>query len=291
MQQGTWQRAVVVTGVSTGIGRAVAEDLVQRGFRVFGSVRKAADAERLARELGHGFTPLTFDVVDEAAVGKAAAFVKTQLAGSPLYGLVNNAGMPSGGPLMHQPPSELLEVLRVNTVGTLIVTQAFLPLLGAERGFRGQPGRIVNISSVGGRLVAPFAGAYQASKHALEALSDALRRELMIYGIDLVVIEPGAVVTPIWDKAEQIDASRYDNTDYVEPMKRFFTWFITAGRDGLPPARIARTVHTALTAPRPRARYVVLKGRLLNWTLPRSLPDRWVDRFMARAIGLRRLGA
>jgi len=283
------KRAVVVTGASTGIGRAIVDELLRQGFQVFGSVRKAADAERLAHELGANFTPLQFDVTDEAAVARAAALVKQTLAGRALFGLVNNAGMPSGGPLMHQPPAELTEILQVNTVGQLIVTQAFLPMLGAERGFSGQPGRIVNISSVGGRLVAPFAGAYQASKHALEALSDALRRELMIYGIDVVVIEPGAVITPIWDKAEAIDTTRYANTDYAPAMKRFYDWFFTTGRSGLPASRIGELTCRALTAPQPRARYVILRRKFFNWTIPRNLPDRWLDRIMARSIGLNRL--
>jgi NAD(P)-dependent dehydrogenase (short-subunit alcohol dehydrogenase family) len=190
---------------------------------------------------------------------------------------------------MHQPTSELLGVLQVNAVAVVAVTQAFLPLLGARRDFAGRPGRIVNMSSVGGRLVVPFVGAYQASKHALEALSDALRRELMIYGIDVVTIEPGAVVTPIWDKADRIDASRYAGSDYAAPLERFGTMFMAAGRAGLPPSRVAETVHLALTAARPKARYVVVRNRLLNWDLPRAMPDRWLDRAMAKQIGLRRL--
>jgi NAD(P)-dependent dehydrogenase (short-subunit alcohol dehydrogenase family) len=291
MQGEAGRRAVVVTGVSSGIGQAVAEHLIRRGFEVFGSVRKAADAERLAQALGQPFTPLRFDVVDQAAVAVVAGLVRERLGDRPLFGLVNNAGMPSGGPLMHQPPEEFMQVLRVNTVGPLIVSQAFLPLLGARRGFGGRPGRIVNISSVGGRLVAPFAGAYQASKHALEALSDGLRRELLLYGVDVVVIEPGAVVTAIWDRAEEIDATRYAATDYAEPLQRFQKWFFTHGRQGLPASRIAEVVHDALTVARPRARYVVVKDRFVNWTLPRALPDRWLDRLMARGLGLRRLPA
>lgn len=289
MTIGKGQRAVVVTGASTGIGRAIVGDLVAHGVHVFGSVRKPEDAERLKRELGTGFTPLLFDVTDEAAVARGAAEVKQALDGASLFGLVNNAGMPSGGPLMHQPPAEFYEVLKVNTVGVLITTQAFLPLLGARRGFTGQPGRIINISSVGGRLVAPFAGAYQASKHALEALSDGLRRELMIYGIDVITIEPGAIVTPIWDKAAAIDIARYGNTDYAAPMKRFFEWFFDAGKNGLPPSSVATLVHKALTTRKPRARYVILRRWLVDWKIPRLMPDRWLDRAMAKAIGLQRM--
>ncbi|MGD9535771.1 MAG: SDR family NAD(P)-dependent oxidoreductase [Alphaproteobacteria bacterium] len=282
-------RTVVVTGVSTGIGHATAERLLRDGFRVFGSVRKPGDAERLSKQLGAGFSPLLFDVTDEAAIAAAAAEVKAALGDAPLFGLVNNAGMPAGGPLMHQPVGELLEVLRVNAVAVVAVTQAFLPLLGARRDFAGQPGRIVNISSVGGRLVVPFIGAYQASKHALEALSDALRRELMIYGIDVVTIEPGSVVTPIWDKAERIGFARYAGTDYAGVLERFGKMVAETGRAGLPPSRVAEIVHVALTTPRPRARYAVVRNRLVNWDLPRAMPDRWLDRAMAKRIGLKRL--
>jgi NAD(P)-dependent dehydrogenase (short-subunit alcohol dehydrogenase family) len=179
--------------------------------------------------------------------------------------------------------------LRVNAVGVVTVTQAFLPLLGARRVFQGRPGRIVNISSVGGRLVVPFVGAYQASKHALEAFSDAMRRELMIYGIDVVVIEPGAVVTPIWDKAQEIDSGLYARTDYADALERFARKFVETGRAGLPPSRVAETVHLALTARRPRARYAVVRNRLANWDLPRAMPDRLLDRIIARQLGLKRL--
>jgi hypothetical protein len=281
--------AVVVTGVSSGIGRAVAEDLVGRGFRVFGSVRRDADAEALRNALGAGFEALRFDVTDEAAVRREAARVRELLGGEPLAGVVNNAGMTSGGPLMHQPAAEILETFRVNALSAVVVSQAFLPLLGARRGFTGRPGRIVNISSVGGRIVAPFAAAYQGAKHALEAYSDALRRELLVYGIDVVVIQPGSTRTTIWDKTRDIDMAPYRDTDFAEPLERFLRYSLDLGSRGYPPERVARVVHTALTARAPRARYAVVPGRLLNWDLPRALPDRWLDRVMARAFGLRRL--
>ncbi len=152
----------------------------------------------------------------------------------------------------------------------------------------GKPGRIVNISSVGGRMVSPFLGAYAASKHALEALSDAFRRELMIFGIDVIVVEPGAVATPIWDKAEQGDFALYADTVYGPILEQLTAYFIDRGRAGLPPERIARRVRRVLMTRSPKARYLVVPQKLMNWTLPRLMSDRMLDSVMAKRLGLHR---
>ena len=163
-------KSVVITGVSTGIGYGCAADLCRRGYRVFGSVRTAGDAERLQRELGNAFTPLVFDVTDAGAVKEAAAQVKSAVGNEGLSGLVNNAGISKPGPLATLPPDDVRQHFEVNVMGVVHAVQAFLPLL------RRAKGRIVNISSVSGRIAYPFMGPYAASKHALEALSDSLRR-------------------------------------------------------------------------------------------------------------------
>ncbi|HWY25598.1 MAG TPA: SDR family NAD(P)-dependent oxidoreductase, partial [Nevskia sp.] len=181
-------RSVVVTGVSTGIGRATATLLAAKGFRVFGSVRKAQDAAALAQALGAAFEPLVFDVTDEAAVPAAAQAVRARLEGQTLAGLVNNAGIAVAGPFSHLPVAEFRKQLEVNLVGPMIVTQAFLPLLGTDPSLNGPKGRIVNISSVGGKIGAPFLGPYVTSKHGLEGFSESLRRELMHYGIDVIMV-------------------------------------------------------------------------------------------------------
>lgn len=281
--------SVVITGVSTGIGYACAQDLVRRGFQVFGSVRKPADAERLQRELGSAFTPLIFDVTDGEAVRAAADLVSKELAGRGLAGLVNNAGIVVPGPLLHLSADELRHQFDVNVVAVLGVTQAFAPLLGARRDAAGPPGRIVMISSVSGRVAYPFVGPYAASKHALEALSDSLRRELMLYGIDVIVIQPGAINTPIWDKAQQIDAGRYRDTDYYEAVVTAQRVLTAQGRRGLGAERVGELVGRALTAAHPRTRYTVLENPWTGWWLPRTLPTRWMDRLAARTLGLRRL--
>lgn len=279
---------VVITGASTGIGRATAQDLVAHGYQVFGSVRRGADAAALQAQLGQNFTPLLFDVTDEAAVKAAADTVAGRLNGQGLFALVNNAGIGIGGPLMHQPLAEVRRNLEVNVLGTLAVTQAFLPLLGARFPQTTAPGRIINLSSVGGKLTFPFLGAYAASKHALEAMSDALRRELMLYGIEVSVIEPGAVRTPIWDKAEQEDVARYQQTDYAGILVRFQEAFIARGRAGISAESVARVIRRALESRSPRARYAVPDHFLTGWLIPRWLPDRWLDRVIASQIGLAR---
>src|SRR4051794_19203021 len=208
-------RSVVVTGASTGIGYGAAKVLTERGFRVFGSVRSEADAGRLQAALGRDFSPLLFDVTDEAAVQASAARVRQALEGEPLFGLVNNAGIAVHGPLLYVPIEEFRQQLEVNLTGQLIVTQAFAPLLVAGGVAAGpmpaavRAGRIVMMSSIGGRNASPFIGPYNASKFALEGLSESLRRELMLFGIDVIIIAPGAVATPIWEKADRRDVERF----------------------------------------------------------------------------------
>jgi NAD(P)-dependent dehydrogenase (short-subunit alcohol dehydrogenase family) len=282
-------RAVVVTGVSTGIGCALLETLTREGYHVFGSVRREADSERLAARFGAtSFTPLLFDVTDAQAAARAAREVERRLDGAALVGLVNNAGVAFPGPLLHQPLEEFRRQIDINLIGQLAVIQAFAPLLGASATpRRGPPGRIVNMSSVAGTVAAPFLGAYAASKHALEGFSDALRRELMIFGVDVVVIEPGVVATPIWDKAEQADFSAYETTVYGPATRRLKKWAVESGRLGPPPERVAAAVLRALRTPRPPARIRVVPNYLLDWMLPRLLPARLLDRIIARRVGLR----
>lgn len=280
-------KSVVVTGVSTGIGHATAAMLCQQGFHVFGSVRKAADGEKLKAALGKNFTALVFDVTDETAVRAAAQTVRSALKGERLAGLVNNAGIAVGGPLTDVPIAEFRKQMEVNITGPMIVTQAFLPLLGTDKTLKGTPGRIVNISSVGGKMGAPFLGPYVASKHALEGLSESLRRELMFYGVDVIMIAPGHVATPIWDKAEEIDPKPYQHLDIFPAMQKFLEFFVAEGRKGFPPERVAGVILEALTSAKPRARYPVVPGHVQNWTIPRLLPVRTIDRIFAARLGLK----
>ena len=185
-------RSVVITGTSTGIGWSAAKILLARGFRVFGSVRKAEDAARLQTELGANFVPLVFDVTDEAAVLAAAATVRGMLNGERLAGLVNNAGIAVAGPSLEVPLDDYRRQMEINVIGPISVTRAFAPLLGTDDNLKGPPGRIVMISSVSGVNGSPFVGPYSTSKHALEGFSESLRRELTMFGIDVIVIGPAA---------------------------------------------------------------------------------------------------
>ncbi len=280
-------KSVVVTGSSTGIGWGCVKVLTGAGFHVFGSVRKAADADRLAKEFGDRFTPLQFDVTDADAVTAGAKAVAAQLAGAPLAGLVNNAGVANPGPLLHIPVEQFRQQIEVNVTGQLIVTQAFAPLLGASPETQTRtPGRIVMMSSIGGKSASPFVGPYNASKFALEGLSEALRRELMLYGVDVIVIAPGAVATPIWDKADAIDVSRYSNTPYAKSLDAVKRYMLDLGRKGFPPERIGEAVLTALTAAKPKTRYTVTPDPLRNW-MTTNLPKRMVDNIVANQLKLK----
>jgi NAD(P)-dependent dehydrogenase (short-subunit alcohol dehydrogenase family) len=278
-------QTVVVTGASTGIGYATARVLTTRGIRVFGSVRRREDAERVGRDLGPLFAPLLFDVTDRAAVQAGAGDVARALEGRTLFGLVNNAGIAVPGPLLHLSIDEFRRQLDVNLTGQLIVTQAFAPLLGADRARAGRPGRIVMMSSVGGRNASPFIGAYNTSKFGLEGFSESLRRELMVFGVDVVIVAPGAIATPIWDKADTFDPAALADTAYASAARLART-MIENGRLGWPAERVGDVVLRALTARRPRSRYTLTPTPIQHFLTTR-LPRRMVDRIVARRLGWR----
>jgi NAD(P)-dependent dehydrogenase (short-subunit alcohol dehydrogenase family) len=210
--------------------------------------------------------------------------VEAALEGATLFGLVNNAGIAVAGPLLYLKVEDFRQQLAVNLTGQLIVTQAFAPLLGADRERKGTPGRIVMISSVGGKNALPFVGPYAASKFALEGLSESLRRELIVFGIDVVVVAPGAVATPIWDKSD-VDVTPYANTPYASALDKMKTYMISLGRKGLPPDRIGEAVKTALTTAKPKTRYTVAPNPVQQ-LMTAMLPKRTVDNLIARRLGL-----
>ncbi len=273
---------VVITGVSTGIGYAAAKKLLAEGFYIFGSVRNTRDAERLKKDFGDSFTSLIFDVTDHDRIDEAVAEVADYIGKENLYGLVNNAGISVSGPLMHIPVDRVRYQMEVNCIGVLKVTQAFLPLLGTKQQRSGKPGRIINISSVSGRFAYPFVGPYAASKYALEALSDSLRRELFLYDIDVILIEPGSVDTPIWDKLP--DYSIYDKTDYFPILERLKAMMLKHKKEWLPDSAVAKIIYKALTTNRPKARYLLVKNKFKNGILLRLLPDRWLDKIIIKAL-------
>jgi NAD(P)-dependent dehydrogenase (short-subunit alcohol dehydrogenase family) len=274
-------RSVLITGASSGIGEASALRLARAGWRVFAGVRAAADGDRLQAAGGERLEPLTIDVTEPATIAAAAE----ALGDEPLEGLVNNAGTALAMPLEFLPLDQLRQQLEVNLVGHVAVTQALLPNLRSARG------RIVNVGSIAGRSALPFLGAYAASKHALEAVTDALRVELRPFGIAVTVIEPGTIATPIWRKGgerfEELAAQLPDELGalYGERMAAFRDAAAAAGRRAEPADEVAIVVERALTTERPRARYVVgrdARRRAMVERLPAGLRDRVYERVLLR---------
>ncbi len=276
---------VVITGVSTGIGYDAARYLVERGFYIFGSVRKQSDADRTKADFGDQFTPLIFDVTDVEGVKNAVDQVKAIVGNAELKALVNNAGISVFGPLMHLSIEEFRHQLDVNVVGVFSVTQAFLPLLGTDKKTVRSPARIINISSISGKIAYPFLGAYAASKHALEAMSDSLRRELKLYGIDVILIEPGNTVTPILDKTKE-QLNRFQKTDYASILEDADPIFEDIFKSALSVEAVSQTIHKAITSETPKVRYPLPNKWMSRWYLPRLLPARTVDNMVAKAFGL-----
>lgn len=275
--------AAVVTGVSSGIGLSIAEELLKRGYRVFGSVRREMDAELLVTRWPGAFVPLVFDVTDDSALSGVVQQVRAALGGKSLKALVNNAGISHSGPLMLQPLEEIRQTFEVNVFGLLAVTRAFLPLLGGNRGAGHPPGRIVNIGSLSGAITVPFMASYSGSKHAVEAFSQGLRRELLPFGIEVATIEPGFIRSRMFEKAAPTEASdRYANTAYSEAWRQFNRSLLKQERTAKPPEVVTRAVVHAIEASRPRTRY-----RLDPlWYIGRLLPDRGFDRLIFKALGL-----
>lgn len=274
---------VVVTGASSGIGEACARRLAGIGFDVLAGVRKAEDGERLEREIA-GVRALRLDVTDADSIAAAVRAVEEATGGRGLAGLVNNAGIAVPAPIEHQPIEDFRRQLEVNLIGQVAVTQAFVPLLRIARG------RIVNMSSIGGKVAVPLLGAYAASKFALEGLSDSLRRELRPWGIRVSVIEPGTIATPIWEKGVALGSELEDGMS--EQAKRDYGPLIATvraasergARTGLPPDAVARDVARALVADRPRTRYVVGREARSRALVARFLPDRVMDAAIARVM-------
>jgi NAD(P)-dependent dehydrogenase (short-subunit alcohol dehydrogenase family) len=273
----THKGAVVITGASTGIGEACALYLDQHGFQVFAGVRKSADGEALRAKASANLTPLFIDVTDPAQIAAAVQTVAKAVASAGLGGLINNAGIALGGPLEFLPLSELRRQFEINVIGQVAVTQAFLPLL------RQGQGRVVNMSSISGRVALPFFGPYSASKFALEALNDALRLELKPWGIEVICIEPGSVATPIWDKSLNKGDEIADNLPpaseelYGRKLAALRKAVVKTGQRGIPPEKVAAAVHQALTASRPKIRYVVGLDAKLGALIVKLLPDRLRD--------------
>lgn len=275
---------VVVTGASTGIGAACARYLAEKGFRVFAAVRKHGDADRITALGSSRLEPLLLDVTDAESITKAAQTVEAALQDNGLAGLVNNAGISVDVPLECVDIGALRRQLEVNSIAPVAVTQAFLPLLRRARG------RVVNVSSVNGRVATPFSGPYCMSKFALEAFTDCLRQELAEWGMHVASIEPGAIETPMWDKAQQADwsvqAAQRQLDLYGTSYQAFKNFEKQTAADAAPCEVVSQAIFHALTAKRPRTRYLVGRDARLYGRLAQILPDRVMDWITRKVMGL-----
>jgi len=278
--------ALVITGTSSGIGRACALRMDAAGFDVFAGVRRESDADDLRSEASERLQPLTIDVADSDSIVAAAGTVAKAVGDRGLAGLVNNAGITVQGPLEFVPIEDLRRQFEVNVVGQVATIQAFLPLLRRARG------RIVNMSSIGGRVANAFLGPYQSSKFALEGLTDALRKELRPWGMHVVAIEPGSVDTRMWGKGidsgrEMIETLPHEAQErYGDQLRAVLAMAEKVAKRAIPPDRVAKVVERALTAPRPRTRYLVGPDARVQLAIGKLLPDRAADAVEARFMGL-----
>jgi len=276
-------KSILITGVSSGIGYTAVKYFLEQGFQVFGSVRKPADAKRLQADFSQNFCPLLFDVCDKDAIDKAVPIVTEKLNGRGLTCLVNNAGTGVMGPLQHLSMKEVHFQMDVNVYGPLRVIQAFLPLLGGQIPPKYPAGKIINISSVSGFFAAAFVGAYAMSKYALEAMTDSLRRELSIYGIDVLSIQPGAVATSIIDKGEQGLDPKFLETDYEPILKDWDKRMAGSKKHALPPVQVSQLIHQCIETDRPPARQIIAKKKemLLGF---KNMSDRELDALLTKGF-------
>ena len=285
MFQGT-ARFVLITGASTGIGAACAMGCAGQGMTVFAGVRNPDAGAALRARGGAAIIPLELDVTEGESIERAAGMVEHHVGDAGLFGLVNNAGIAIGSPLELIPLAQLRRQLEVNVVGQIAVTQAVLPLLRRARG------RIVNMGSIAGRGTIPMTGPYSASKHALEALTDALRLELYPWGIEVSIIEPGAIATPIWDKSLQISLDVEKDIPvetkhlYEAAAARIKETMSVAAARAIPPDAVVRAVLHALTAKRPKTRYLVGRDAKLRALMLKWLPDRLQDWILKKVLNL-----
>ncbi len=291
MKKDPSKKAVLITGVSSGIGHAAARYLIDRGYFVFGSIRTDSEAARLERVFPDNFKALVFDITDKTAVTRASGVVREMLDGQNLSALVNNAGVAVPGPMQLLDDDRFRHQIEVGLFGVRNVTNAFLPLLGARPGMgkgvrrrnQNAPGKIINISSLSGILNTPMKGAYCIAKHAMESLGEIYRRELHIYGIDVVSIQPGPVRSRIWGKNLKT-MSAYSGTDYTAMIENTEKMMAKLQKHAVPAERVSRLIHGIIEAKHPKCAYVVYRYRWRAIMMARFLPARFVDRMLRRAL-------
>jgi NAD(P)-dependent dehydrogenase (short-subunit alcohol dehydrogenase family) len=283
MTTGPTLKPVLVTGASSGIGYATALMLAGKGFRVFAGARRVDKLQELAIRSGGHITPIALDVTSASSI--AAAMRAITDGGARLYGLVNNAGVSVTGPIEETPIEEWRRQFETNVFGVVAMTQAALPGMRAAK-----EGRIINVGSVAGRIVAPFMGAYGASKHALEGLTDALRREVGRFGVKVSLVRPGFINTPFGEQEQEGFArAARQGGPYAEAASTFKAWHAKGHPTGAAPDDVARAIHHALIAARPHSRYTAPARYLGSIILRNTMPSAITDRVFERVTGLYRL--
>jgi len=272
---------IVITGVSSGIGRDALRLLHQKGYHIYGSVRKEADAKLLTETYPKHFTPLLFDVQDQDAVNQAAKRVFE--ACGRIDALINNAGVAVPGPLQFVTEADFERQMDINLKSVRRITNTFLPLLGTAPDFKGPPGRIINISSISGLYSSPFNGVYSISKHALESMTDVYRRELQRYGIKVIAIEPGPIKTKIWGKNLN-SMAQFADTDYYDILQKADKMIESTEKNALPVARTSNVILKCITKKHPKTRYIVHKNAFVFKIVANYLPDKLVDWFIHRSL-------
>ena len=270
-------RTVLVTGTSSGIGRGLCQALIKRGYKVFGTVRNRKDATELKKEFGENLDALLVDVTDEKQVIKAKERVQNYLNGKPLTALINNAGIATLGPVEFLPTSDFKKQIDTKILGTFLCTKIFLPLLGTDNNLIGNPGRIVNISSIlGGKIGSPFMSGYCASKHAVEAFSESLRRELKPYRIKVIIVAPGSVSTPIWKEVKkQKDQNKYHKTKYGISFKKILNSLESFDQNSLSMKQLTSIIIKSVEIKNPKIRYNPTKDPIQKlWPyIPKKIMD------------------
>ena len=281
-------RTVLVTGVSTGIGKSIAEELLENNFFVIGSVRNEKDADYLNEKYPDKFKHVVFDVCKKTEIEKSKNIVENILKenNSYLCSIINNAGIALGGPVRYLDTDQFRKQFEVNYFGLIDVTKIFLDLLINENKYP-LKNKIINIGSISGKRSYPFVAPYTSSKHALEGFTDSLRRELLIHDVDVVLIEPGPIKTPIWDKVPDIKNNPFLNTEYGPSLKKFNMGYLKAiESDGYPPSAVSKKIVEILQTNKPKTRYVITGKIFKNYYIPGFLPDRFVDKLIGKMLGL-----
>lgn len=273
-------KTIFITGISSGIGKATAVAFLKRGDCVIGTVRDENSVIDLKNEYPNQLCRIHLNLKEISSISDLPQILN-QLSIQKIDILINNAGVAIAAPFQFQDFSEVTETITINVLAVMRLTQVLIPLL-----LKSEDGRIINLSSVSGKNGTPFLASYCASKHAIEGFSESLRRELNIYGMKVILIGPGSIKTPIWDKGFEKIKSLYEKTIYKESFDRFIAFAMNEKENALAPEDVVSDILDASFSSRPKIRYAPVPRKLMNWTLPRLLPTRYFDYISCRALGL-----